>query len=131
MTSVTLDMDTGLPSNSVKCISRDSNGYYYFGTTAGLVYAEYDNGDVRILKVDTEAGNVKDFSPSSDGYMIVRNNLGEISCYDHGEKIAQLKLSGVTPTGVKHDKQDNLYIGTDDGTILIYTFYGNRFHAIS
>ena len=105
MTFVTRDLDSGLPSNSVKCISRDSNGYYYFGTTAGLVYAEYADGDVNILSVDTEAGNVKDLSPSSDGYMIIRNNLGEICCYDHGEKITQLKLNGIIPTGIKHDKQ--------------------------
>ncbi len=131
MTSVTLDMDTGLPSNSVKCISRDSNGYYYFGTTAGLVYAEYDNGDVKILKIDPDAGNIKDLSPCNEGHMIVMNNVGEVTCYERGEKVAKLHIDTVTPTGINHDSNDNIYIGTDSGTILIYGFYGNRFHAKS
>ncbi len=129
MTYVTLDMDTGLPSNSVKCISRDSNGYYYFGTTAGLVYAEYADGNVNIISIDEEAGNIRDLSPSSDGRMVVMSNLGEISSYESGERVAKLNLGSVTPTGINHDGGDRLFVGTDSGTILVYEYYNNSFHV--
>ncbi|MCR4642440.1 MAG: response regulator, partial [Lachnospiraceae bacterium] len=127
MTWRTLDMDTGLPSNSVKCISRDSNGLYYFGTTAGLVTAEYDNGEVRILKTDTEAGNIRDLSPDKEGHMITMSITGEISCYENGEQVAKLELTGHTPKGIKHKDNGYFYIGTDSETILIYEYTKNGF----
>ena len=129
MTWVTHDMNTGLPSNSVKCISRDSNGYYYFGTTGGLVYGEYDNGDVNILKVDTDAGNIRDLSPDGENHMMVMNNLGSVSCYENGELKAKLELDGYAAKGIKHDPEGNLYIGTNSEMILIYGYGNDGFYA--
>ncbi|MBR4345211.1 MAG: response regulator [Lachnospiraceae bacterium] len=129
MSWVTLDMDMGLPSNSVKCISRDSNGLYYFGTTGGIVTAEYDNGNVNIVKVDTKAGNIRDLSPDSKGHMIVMNNLGDISCYENGEAVATLEIEHAYAKGINHDAKDKLYIGADSGKILIYYYDSDGFHA--
>ncbi len=118
----TLDMSTGLPSNSVKCISRDSNGLYYFGTTAGISVAEYEDGEVRIIKTAPEAGNIKDMSPDNEGNMIVMNNLGEISCYENGDQVAKLNIGYATPKGIRHNDIGELYIGTDSEEILIYKY---------
>ena len=125
----TLDVSTGLPSNSVKCISRDSNGLYYFGTTAGVVVAEYENGEINVIKTDRGVGNIKDLSPDKDGHMIVMNNLGEVWCYEGGTSIAKLQLGNASAKGINHDSNGRLFIGTDLGTILIYKFSGNKFHA--
>ncbi|MCR4625781.1 MAG: response regulator [Lachnospiraceae bacterium] len=122
MSWVTHDMNTGLPSNSVKCISRDSNGYYYFGTTGGLVYGEYDNGDVNILKVDTEAGNIRDLSPDGEGHMIVMDNLGHISCYENGELKNKADLGEYSAKGIRLDPHGLIYIGTNSEMILIYEY---------
>ncbi len=130
MSYITLDMNSGLPSNSVKCISRDSNGLYYFGTTAGLAVAEYKDGNINIIKVNTEAGNIRDLSPDLDGHMMAMNNLGEIRCYVNGEALSDLRLSDVSPKGIKHDSESNFYVGTDEGSILIYTYTANRFRYV-
>ena len=126
MTWRTLDMNSGLPSNSVKCISRDSNGLYYFGTTGGLTIAEYNNGEVNIIKTDTKAGNIRDLSPDTEGHMIVMNNIGEISCYKDGELVEKLDLGGTAAKGIRHNGKD-LYIGTDNELILVYEFDADGF----
>ena len=128
MSWCTLDMDTGLPSNSVKCISRDSNGTYYFGTTAGLVTAEYANGEVKILKVIPDAGNIKDLSPDNEGHMIVMSNVGDISCYKNGELVAGLDQIKIFAKGIRHNAGGEIYVGTDSDTILIYEFVYDKFH---
>ncbi len=127
MSSVTLDMSTGLPSNSVKCISRDSNGLYYFGTTAGLVCARYEDGNVNIIKVNTEAGNIRDLSPDNNGHMIVLNSLGEVKCYVNGEALSDLFFPDYSPKGISQDSEGYIYVGTDSGTILIYVYNSNKF----
>lgn len=129
MSWVTHDMNTGLPSNSVKCISRDSNGYYYFGTTSGLVYGEYDNGDVNILKVDIKAGNIRDLSPDGEGHMIVMDNLGKISCYENGELKASLDFEEYSAKGIRLNPDGDIYIGTNSERILIYKYGKDGFHA--
>ena len=123
----TLDMSNGLLSNSVKCISRDSNGLYYFGTTAGIVCAEFEDGEINIVKTIADAGNIKDLSPDGEGHMIVMDNLGEISCYEKGERLAELNIKNVSPKGINHDSRGRLYIGTDSEKILIYQFSEGRF----
>ncbi|MCR4896229.1 MAG: response regulator [Lachnospiraceae bacterium] len=129
MSFTTLDMNNGLPSNSVKCISRDSNGLYYFGTTAGLVIAEYVNGVVHILQTDKNAGNIRDLSADPDGHMVVMNNVGEVSCYEAGKVVARFTPGSITPRSITHDAQGNLYIGTDSGTILICEYFESRIRA--
>ena len=129
MSFQTIDMSNGLPTNSVKCISRDSNGLYYFGTTGGLVTARYENDKVVIDKINTKIGNIRDLSPDNSGHMIVMSNLGEVSCFDNGEPIAKLNLKNAVAKGIRHDPENNLYIGLDSGTILIYDFYSGKFHA--
>ena len=130
MSWVTLNMNSGLPSNSVKCVSRDSSGLYYFGTTGGLTVAEYDKGDVRIVKTDHHAGNIRDLSPDREGHMIVMNNIGGISCYENGDRIAELSLSGFSAKGIRVDNEDNIYIGTDAEKIVIYRFDDGDFRFI-
>ena len=39
-----IDMSSGLPSNSVRCITRASDGYYYIGTTGSLQILMMNNG---------------------------------------------------------------------------------------
>ena len=123
----TVDMSSGLLSNSVKCISRDSNGLYYFGTTSGLAVAEYNEGEIRVIKTVADAGNIKDMSPDKEGHMIVMNNLGGVSCYDRGVLINDLDILYDTPKGIRHDNDDNIYIGTDSEAILVYRFESNTF----
>jgi signal transduction histidine kinase/CheY-like chemotaxis protein/ligand-binding sensor domain-containing protein/HPt (histidine-containing phosphotransfer) domain-containing protein len=127
MTWRTLDMSNGLPSNSVKCISRDSNGLYYFGTTAGLVVAEYNNGEVSIVKTDTDAGNIKDLAPDKDGHMIVMDNIGGVSYYEKGVRMAELKDPDVFAKGVNCTDNGLVYVGTDSERILIYDLHNGRF----
>ncbi|MCR5093824.1 MAG: response regulator [Lachnospiraceae bacterium] len=129
MTWCTLDTSSGLPSNSVKCISRDSSGLYYIGTTAGLAVAEYDNGEIRIVKTDTEVGNIRDLSPDHEGHMIVMNNLGDIRCFENGESILSLYMGSAIPRGISHADNGDLYIGTDEGTIAIYAFSPDGFRV--
>ncbi len=126
MTWRTLDMKTGLPSNSVKCISRDSNGLYYFGTTAGLVMAQYANGEVSILKIDEKAGNIKDLSPDSDGHMVVMNNVGEVYCYKNGEQTGVLKLGEALAKGICLNDKGEVYVGTDTETVYVYEIRGGK-----
>ena len=127
MTWVTLDMSNGLPSNSVKCISRDSNGLYYFGTTGGLAVGEYNDGEVNIIAVDTKAGNIRDLSPDNDGHMIAMSNVGEVMCYEGGKYVNRLIKYDSNPKGIRHDENGKLYIGTEAGKILMYDFYKNKF----
>ena len=127
MTFRIADMSTGLPSNSVKCISRDSNGLYYFGTTGGIATARFEDGEIVLEKVISDAGNIRRFSPDSEGRMFVMNNAGTVSCYEAGELVSTLSIAVTTPTGIGVKSPNEIYVGTDN-EIFIYHYYGNRFH---
>lgn len=130
MTSVTLDMNTGLPSNSVKCISRDSNGLYYFGTTEGLVLAQYDNGNVNILKLNKDAGNIRDLAPTPSGYMIVMDNRGKVVCYRDADPVATLNMGEMAANGIIVAPNGDIYIGTGSDVILVYEYSSVGFRLI-
>ncbi|MBR1440691.1 MAG: hypothetical protein IJ589_05640, partial [Lachnospiraceae bacterium] len=127
MTFRTLDMSNGLPSNSVKCISRDSNGLYYFGTTAGLVIADFSGGEIRILKTEENAGNIKDLAPDEEGHMIVLNNVGDVFCFKEGNKVSELHLVDATPNGISLNENGYVYIGTDTETIYVFEIFLDKF----
>ena len=114
----------------MKCISRDSNGLYYFGTTGGLVTAEFDNGEVVIKKIDTKAGNIRDLSPDEDGHMIVMTNIGGVSCFENGECVAELELGDDSAKGINYKSDGEIYIGTTSEKILVARYDSDGFRKI-
>jgi ligand-binding sensor domain-containing protein len=48
-----LNMENGLPSNEVYCITQDANGTMWMGTDMGLV--KYDGNEMKVLIPETKS----------------------------------------------------------------------------
>ncbi len=65
-----LDQSSGLPSNSVRCIIRATDGYYYVGTTGSMQILVMNNG--------LKAANTLDEVTYADS--ITADNYGHVAC---------------------------------------------------
>ncbi|MBR5766830.1 MAG: HD domain-containing protein [Lachnospiraceae bacterium] len=126
-----LDQSSGLPSNSVRCILRASDGYYYVGTTDSLQVLEMNNGLKAVNTLDEvnyavgitadEAGHVA--AISSDGRLFLMNK-GNIQCsLKLPEEQEVFNCCAFSPAGA-------LMVGTSTNHIYCYDVSGDDFKEI-
>ncbi len=123
-----LDQSSGLPSNSVRCIVRATDGYYYVGTTGSMQVLMMNNGLKAVGTLDEinyadsiaadEAGHVATIA--SDGRLFLLNQ-GEIRASEKlpdGEE--QYNCCAFAPDG-------RLMVGTSTNHIYSYDVSGDDF----
>lgn len=116
-----VNREAGLPSNSVRCITENTEGYYYVGTTDGLVIMTLSGG----LKVyDTIDDIVYADSICSDqnGNIAAVTDEGGLYLVHGTEIITQktLQKEGESYNCCAFDESGKLYVGTSANTIEIY-----------
>ncbi|MCR4895611.1 MAG: HD domain-containing protein [Lachnospiraceae bacterium] len=126
-----LDQSTGLPSNSVRCITRASDGYYYVGTTGSLQILVMNNG----LKV---AGNLPEINYAdsitadeeghvtaitSDGWMYLMREGVIRSSLQLPEEEEDFNCCAFAPDGT-------LMVGTSGNHIYSYDVSGDDFRFL-
>ncbi len=108
-----LDQSDGLPSNSVRCITRASDGYYYIGTTGSMQIIVMNNG---LKAVNTLEGiNYADsISADEDGHVATVASDGRLFLLAGGKICSQLQLP---------DDQElfNCCAFAPDGTLMVGT----------
>ncbi len=120
-----LDQSTGLPSNSVRCITRASDGYYYVGTTGSMQILMMNNGlkaahtldDIIYADSITADENGHVATVSSDGHLFLLKNgdiLKSLQLPD-GEEV--YKCCAFSPEGT-------LMVGTTTNHIYCYDISG-------
>ncbi len=115
-----LDQSTGLPSNSVRCITRGSDGYYYVGTTGSLQILVMNNG----LKV---AGNLPEINYADS---ITADEDGHVAAIT-SDGWLYLMRDGVIQTSLQLPEEEedfNCCAFAPDGTLMVGTS-GNHIYS--
>ncbi len=88
-----LDQSSGLPSNSVRCITRGTDGYYYVGTSSSMQIIAMNNG---LKAANTlEAINYADsISADESGHVATVSSDGTLFLLSEGKILSSLSLTG-------------------------------------
>ncbi len=78
-----LDQENGLPSNSVRCIVRSSDGYYYIGTTGSLQILMMNNG-LKAYKTLDEVNYTDSITADENGHVAVVSSDGRLFLMNQG-----------------------------------------------
>lgn len=123
-----VDMEGGLPSNSVRCITQGYDGYYYIGTTSSLQVLTLNSGLQRVNTV-TEIEYADCITADHTGYVAAVNKNRDLFLLKNGELKNRLSL----PTGEEgfvsctFSPEDLLYVGTSTNHVYIYSIENEEF----
>ena len=108
-----LDQASGLPSNSVRCIIRATDGYYYVGTTSSMQILVMNNG-LKAANTLPEINYTDSVSADEDGRVAVVATEGELFLMRKGDILSTLRLP---------DEQEifNCCAFAPDGTLMVGT----------
>ena len=87
-----LDQSSGLPSNSVRCIVRASDGYYYIGTTSSLQILAMNNG-LKAASTLPEVNYADSISADLYGRVAAVSSDGRLFLIAGGEILCSLQLT--------------------------------------
>ncbi|MCR5544289.1 MAG: HD domain-containing protein [Eubacterium sp.] len=116
-----IDENSGLPSNSVRCIARSSDGYYYIGTTSSLQIMTLDGG-LHMVQELPEIIYAHSIDTDSKGNVATVTNDGELFIINGENITASLRLNAEQEifSSVKFSDDDVLYVGTSSNNIYRY-----------
>ena len=86
-----LDQTSGLPSNSVRCITRASDGFYYVGTTGSMQVLQMNNG-LKASNTLDEINYADSISSDENGHVATISSDGHLFLLKGGDIISTLTL---------------------------------------
>ena len=106
-----LDQSSGLPSNSVRCIIRASDGYYYIGTTGSLQMLIMNNG-LKVANTLREINYADSITADQKGNVAAITSGGQLFLMNKGNILNSLQLT---------DGQElfNCCAFAPDGTLMV------------
>ena len=108
-----LDSSSGLPSNSVRCIIRGTDGYYYVGTTSSMQIIVMNNGLKAVNTLD-EVNYADSITADENGHVAAIASDGRLFLMKGGSILSNLQL----PDG---DEIFNCCAFAPDGTLMVGT----------
>ena len=114
----TLDSRDGLTSDSVRAIVKGADGYYYVGTTTGILVLELNSG-LRICNFIKDAGYTVSLSADNTGFVAAVSSSGELFILNESEiRYSQrLTFDKEIFTSCEFDRNGILYMGTSKNHI--------------
>ncbi|MBQ4435858.1 MAG: HD domain-containing protein, partial [Clostridia bacterium] len=106
-----LDQSSGLPSNSVRCVIRASDGYYYVGTTGSLQILVMNNG-LKAANTLQEVNYADSITADDRGNVAAIASSGRLFLMNKGQILCSLRLT---------DGQElfNCCAFAPDGTLMV------------
>ena len=122
-----LDTNTGLPSDSVKCITRCADGNYYIGTTDSLAVISLTEG-LKVLNVINQVNFAESLAADDKGNVAAVNAEGKLFLLGAGEILATLEnpVAEEIYTCVVFGDDGRLYAGTSGSNIFVYELDGSE-----
>ena len=117
----TLDDNDGLPSNSVRAIVKGADGYYYVGTSIGILVLELNSG-LRVCNIIKDVGYTVNLCADKSGFVAAINSSGELFILNESEiRFSQsLGNGGELYKSCSFDESGILYVGTSRNKIFRY-----------
>lgn len=126
-----VDKNSGLPEDSVKSITKSSDGVYYVGTTGALCVVDITDG-VQVIKTIDALNYVNRLSSSEKGYVAATTLKGELAIIKNTEIVDFIKNSdGKEYSGVFFTEDGSLYVSTNGNTIEKYEILEDRLKCVS
>ena len=127
-----VNRDDGLPSNSVRCIAQNTEGYYYVGTTDCLAVMQLSGG-LKVYKTIPDVLYAKSICADRKGNVVTVTDAGGLYLIRGTEIIEQQTLpkEGISYNCCVFDENGKLYAGTTANTIEIYQVSGDAFEHVS
>lgn len=114
-----LDEQKGLPSDSVRCITRCSDGYYYIGTAEALAVVTIADG-LRVVKLINEVqGAIRICSDEKDHIAAVTSS-GRLYIIRDSKILWQSSLQNERFTSVKFSDEGLLYASTENNYVKCF-----------
>ena len=126
-----LDQTSGLPSNSVRCIIRATDGYYYVGTTGSLQVIMMNNG-LKAANTLEDVNYTESISADENGHVAAVAADGRLFLMSGGNILNSARLPdeqelynccAFSPDGT-------LMVGTSTNHIYCYDISGNEFELL-
>ncbi|MBR6159686.1 MAG: hypothetical protein IKQ40_05230 [Lachnospiraceae bacterium] len=106
-----LDETSGLPSNSVRCIIRATDGYYYVGTTSSMQIIVMNNG-LKATNTLKDVSNTDSITADQAGHVATVDSAGRLFLMKGGEVLCSLKLP-------EENELFNCCAFSPDGTLMV------------
>ena len=106
-----LDQSSGLPSNSVRCIIRASDGYYYVGTTGSMQMLVMNNG-LKAANTLQEVNYADSITADNTGHVATVVSDGRLFLMKEGQILCSLQLTD-------GQEQFNCCAFAPDGTLMV------------
>jgi len=106
-----LDQSSGLPSNSVRCIIRASDGYYYVGTTGSMQMLVMNNG-LKVANTLQEINYADSITADSRGNVAAIASGGRLFLLNEGRILCSIRLT-------EEQEIFNCCAFAPDGTLLV------------
>ncbi|MCR4596631.1 MAG: HD domain-containing protein [Lachnospiraceae bacterium] len=108
-----LDQSDGLPSNSVRCIIRATDGYYYVGTTGSMQILAMNNG-LKAANTLDEINYADSITADLDSHVATVASDGRLFLLKNGNILTSLSLPG-------DQEVYNCCAFAPDGTLMVGT----------
>ncbi|WP_295153375.1 HD domain-containing phosphohydrolase [uncultured Ruminococcus sp.] len=122
-----IDKTSGLPSDSVRCITQASDGSYYIGTTESMAVITLSNG-LKIQNVLPQINFAVSVTANDNGYAAAVNSEGKLFLLSGSEIADKKTLTATTAIVGKEEafkccefgRDGLLYAGTSGSRIIVY-----------
>ncbi len=119
-----LGTSQGLPSDSVRCITQNSDGDYYIGTSESAVFARLENG-ISIISEIEELQYMKSADSDSKGSTAAVTAAGRLYILREGKTVYEITEKDVLYTCCTFSEDGTLYAGTANGQVFVYSIGEN------
>jgi len=122
-----IDKEKGLPSDSVRCITKCSDGNYYIGTTDSMAVLSLSEG-IKILNVIPQVHYAVTVTSDAGGHAAAVNSEGKLFLMGNGEILAMLESPDDREifTCSTFGEDGLLYVGTSRNSIHVYEITGTE-----
>lgn len=116
-----IDSMHGLPSDSVRCITENSDGTFYIGTTDALAVVSLSGG-LAVTDMIPEITYARSLSADQEGHVAAVTDEGGLYLLRNGEIIAQWERRPMQAaySCCMFDQSGKLYVGRTDNVIEVY-----------
>lgn len=122
-----LDQQGGLPENSVRSITKSTDGLYYVGTTGAMCMVKLADG-IDVLKVIQELPYVKHLTSDQNGHVCAVTSDGALALLSDGEvlQILETNASGETFTCAYFSPDGELFAATSGQAVEKYVIQNEK-----
>ena len=114
-----VNKDSGLPSDSVRCMTQSADGHYYIGTSDSMAIVDISGG-LTVTDTIEEIVYASSVSADQNGNVAAVSDNGTLYLIRDGQVVYRQILEQGGYTCCAFNESGELYAGTSDGAVVIF-----------